>query len=83
MPYETARLLTYQSYQQWISTELFSFGWFAIIGVLAIVYTVWIKLVDTSKLRDLLLLGSLASLGFVMADMALVSYLGVTETLDD
>ena len=79
MPYETARLLAYQSYQQWISTEIFSSGWFIIVGLLVIVYTVWIKLVDTSRLRDLLLLGSLSAVGFAIADMILSGYFGVVE----
>lgn len=79
MPYETARLLAYQSYQQWISTELFSFNWFVIMGMLAIFYTVWIKLVDTSRLSKILLLGSLSAVGFLIADIILMGYFGVAQ----
>ncbi len=55
--YETSRLLASQSYQQWVSTELFSFGWFFTLGVLAIIYVIWLKLVDTNRLSQLLLMG--------------------------
>jgi len=79
MLYETARLLIYQSYQQWISTEFFSFGWFVIIGVLVIVYGIWLKIVDKSRIQSILLLGSLSAIGFIIADMVLISYLGVAD----
>jgi hypothetical protein len=79
MPYETARLLSYQSYQQWISTELFSFGWFVMVGVLAIVYTIWFKIVDKNKLISLLLLGSLCAVGFGLSDLILEGYFGLWE----
>ena len=79
MPCETARLLNYQSYQQWISSEFLSFGWFFTLGVLAVFYVVWIKLVDKSRLRDFIVLGSLSAIGFILADMILQSSLGVAE----
>lgn len=47
--------------------------------MLVIVYTVWLKLVDTSRLRDLLLLGSLSAVGFLIADIILMGYFGVAE----
>lgn len=79
MQYETSRLLAYQTYQHWVSKELFSFGWFFIIIVLAIVYIIWFKLVDKSNLRNLLLLGSLASVGFIIGDLVLFNSLGRIE----
>jgi hypothetical protein len=79
MLYETGRQLIYQSYQHWISTEFLSFGWFVIIGVLAIVYGIWLKVVDPSRIQNILLLGSLSAIGFIMADMVFISYLGVVE----
>jgi|GEM_PF-941170 len=79
MAYETARLLTYQSYQQWISTELFSFGWFFMIGVIAAVYAIWLKVVDKSRIQSILLLGSLSAVGLIIADMVLMGYFGVAE----
>lgn len=79
MLYETSRLLANQSYQQWVSNELFSFGWFFTMGVLAIIYIVWLKLVDKSRLSQLLLLGSLSSIGFVIGGAALIQLLGLSE----
>ncbi|SPF41251.1 conserved membrane hypothetical protein [Candidatus Desulfosporosinus infrequens] len=79
MVYETSRLLANQSYQHWVSQELFSFGWFLTIIVLAVVYTIWLKLVDKSKLRDLLLLGSLCAVGFLITDIVFLSFFGTVE----
>ncbi len=77
--YETSRLLASQSYQQWVSTELFSFGWFFTLGVLAIIYAIWLKLVDTNRLSQLLLMGSLSAIGFVIGELVLIELFGVTE----
>jgi len=79
MPYEAARLLAYQSYQQWISIEFLSFNYFVIMGMVAITYTIWLKLVDTSRLIKILLLGSLCAVGFLIADIILIAYFGVAE----
>lgn len=79
MPYETARLLIYQSYQQWISTEVFSFSWFVMVGMLFIVYGIWLKLIDKSRIHSILLLGCLSAVGFFIADMLFIAYLGVAE----
>jgi hypothetical protein len=79
MPYETARLLAYQSYQKWITHELFSFGWFLEIVIIFIVYAIWLKTVDKSRIQSLLLLGSLSAVGFTIADMVLMGYFGVAE----
>lgn len=77
--YESSRLLASQSYQQWVSTELFSFGWFFTLGILAIIYVIWLKLVDTDRLSQLLLLGSLSAIGFVIGELVLIELFGVTE----
>jgi len=77
--YETSRKLAEQSYNHWISNELFSFGWFFTIGVIAIVYIVWLSLVDKSNLCHLLLLGSLAAICFFVADMVFMGFFGVAE----
>lgn len=77
--YETSRLLISQSYQHWISQELFSTGWFLIIGLLIVVYGVWFKLVDKSNLRNLLLLGSLYAVGFGLSTIILEGYYGFWE----
>jgi hypothetical protein len=79
MPYETARLLASQSYQHWISQEVFSLGWFVMVGVLAVVYIVWFKIVDKRRLTSLLLLGSLCAVGFGLADLILDGYYGLWE----
>jgi hypothetical protein len=79
MPYETARLLAYQSYQQWITHELFSFGWFLEVAIIFIVYAIWLKSVDKSRIQSLLLAGSLSAVGFTIADMVLMGYFGVAE----
>jgi hypothetical protein len=79
MPYETARLLAYQSYQQWITHELFSFDWFFEIAIIFIVYAIWLKLVDKSRIQSFLLAGSLSAVGFTIADMVLMGYFGVAE----
>jgi hypothetical protein len=79
MRYEISRLLAYQSYQDWISTELFSLGWFITIGLLTTIYAIWLKLVDKSRLRDIVLLGLLSVMGFVITELVLIGYLGVAE----
>lgn len=80
MVYDTSRTLAQQSYQHWISSEVFSFGWFLTIFVLAVFYIVWIKLVDKSRLGQLLLLGALAGVGFiVVSGMVLNGLYGVAE----
>lgn len=79
MVYETSRLLANQFYQRWVSKELFSFGWFLEIIVLVIVYVIWLYLLDKSNVRNLLLLGSLASVGFIIADLVLFNSLGLVE----
>ncbi|MDF2635526.1 MAG: hypothetical protein K0R78_2400 [Pelosinus sp.] len=77
--YETARLLSGQSYQHWISNEFLSFSWFFAVGMLAVFYTVWFKLVDKRKLGQLLLLGTLSSVGFIIGEIVLLSTLGLAE----
>jgi hypothetical protein len=79
MAYETSRLLAYQSYQHWISSELFSTGWFVMVAVLAVTYAVWLKLVDKSRIRDLILFGSLLAVGFSLAGLILEGYYGLWE----
>lgn len=77
MLYETSRLLADLSYQQWISSELFSFGWFVSVGVLIATYGIWFKLVDKRRIKDLLLLGSLCAVAFAVVDTVCVGYLGL------
>lgn len=75
--YAVGRLLGNISYQDWVTKELFSFGWFVVLGVQLAVYAVWLQLLDKSRVRDILLFGSLSSIGFILADVILGSYYGL------
>ncbi|MDF2632607.1 MAG: hypothetical protein K0Q85_1203 [Caproiciproducens sp.] len=77
--YELGRLLVNISYKNWITKELFSLGWFVILGVMLSVYAVWLKLLDKSRVKDILLFGSLSSIGFMLADVIFGSYLGFSS----
>jgi hypothetical protein len=70
---EIAQLLV----QHWTSNEVFSFGWFFMIGILIIAYTVWIKLLDRSRATELLLLGSLEAVAKVILAILLGNLLGL------
>ncbi len=79
MPYETARLLAEQSYQHWISQEFLSYQWFIMVGVLAITYIVWFKLVDTKRITQILLLGSLITVAGSFVNLYLAGFGGFWE----
>ena len=79
MLYEKARELTQLSYQNWVSHEVFSFGWFLIVGVLIVVYSIWLKLLDKSITTQLLLIGSLAAVANTFNNMVLSGYFGLIE----
>lgn len=64
MQYELSRKLAEVSYQNWISYELFSFNWFILIIVNVIFYGIWLKVLDKSKVKHFLLIGSLSAVGF-------------------
>jgi hypothetical protein len=53
--YEIQRSLVSLSYQNWITNELFTFGWFVILGILVVVYAIWLQLLDRTRVRDILL----------------------------
>lgn len=77
--YEVGRMLAKLSYHHWITKELFSVQWFIILGVILSIYAVWLKYLDKSRVKDLLLFGSLSSVGFLIADIILGSYFGFTS----
>jgi len=77
--YESTRLMAYQSYQHWVSAEVFSVGWFFMVGVLFITYVVWLKLVDKSRIKDLILLGALLAVGFSLVGIILEGNYGFWE----
>ncbi|MCX7711550.1 MAG: hypothetical protein N2484_17050 [Clostridia bacterium] len=62
-----------QSYQRWAAQELFSFGWFFNIVFLIVLYTVWIKIVDKRRIKELLLFGSFISVAAGFVDVIAVS----------
>lgn len=63
----------HESYKHWISQELFSFPWFFNIAFLAILYIVWVKIVDKKRLRELLLFGALLAVASVLIDTIAVT----------
>ena len=65
-----------QSYQHWVSEEFLSFPWFFNAVFLLICYTVWIKLVNKQKVKDILLFGS-----FIAVAAAFIDVIGVTTGL--
>lgn len=79
MLYEINKIVATASYQHWLTDELYSSQWFLTMTVIALFYTVWLKLVDKSRLSHLLLLGSLSAIGFVIAEVILIGLLGVAE----
>ncbi len=66
------------SYNNWISKELFSFGWIFNICFLIIFYIIWIILIDKKRLKELLLFGALISVVASFIDIVAVS-LGLWE----
>jgi hypothetical protein len=75
--YEVSRLLASLSYQDWITKEVFSLKWFLMVGVLVIIYSVWLKLLDKTRLKDLMLYGSLLAVEFMLSDVIMGSFLGL------
>lgn len=58
------------SYSSWINSELFSFPWWFSVIFLIIGYIIWWKLLDKSRLIELLLFGSLAAVMSAIIDTA-------------
>jgi hypothetical protein len=56
-------------YTRWLSEELFSFNWFLIVGTIIIMYAVFIKLIDKSRVREILLYGSFLAVSFGYIDV--------------
>jgi hypothetical protein len=77
MLYEKERELFDLSIQKWTSEEVFSFGWFLILGVLIVAYAIWLKLVDRSRGTELLLIGSLTAVAKLITAIILGNALGV------
>jgi hypothetical protein len=77
--YDAERMLALQTYQNWLSNELFTVGWFVIVGVILTFYIVWWILVDKGKIGQLLLIGSFAAVWYVVTDMIFCGFYGVAE----
>lgn len=61
---ETQRLLGNLLYAHWLSEELFSFGWFSIAIPTVVFIAMFVILVDKSRLRELILYGSLLAMAY-------------------
>lgn len=79
MPYEKARELADASYQKWVSDELFSPGWFITLCVLLVLYAVWVIILRKDRVAQLLLIGSLSAVGFLIFDIILYGFYGFVE----
>lgn len=77
--YEKLREVVQASQQNWKSNEVFSLGWFVILGVLVITYIIWLKLLDRKRGVSLLLIGSLAAVAYALNSMLLGDILGLAE----
>lgn len=68
MIYATKNLLWSQLYTSWITEELFSFPWWISVVSLIVSYIIWWKLLDKSRLVELLLFGSLVAVMSIIID---------------
>ena len=57
--YEKTVELEQISIRSWTSNEVFSLGWFVLVGSLIVAYVVWLKLLDRHRGTELLLIGAL------------------------
>jgi hypothetical protein len=79
MIYEKQRELAQISLDQWLKNELFSLGWFIEVGVLIIVYVLWLKLLDKRRATELLLIGSLSAMAKIVNIIILSGVLGLVD----
>lgn len=57
------------TYNNWKTEELFSAQWWSLIAIIAISYIVWWKLVDKQRIIQIVLFGSLVSVGRIVMDI--------------
>jgi len=57
------------SYTQWKTTVLFSLHWWSLVILICISYIIWWKLVDKSRLSQILLFGSFIAAGRIVMDI--------------
>ena len=79
MLYEKSRELSQLSLDRWLNEEVFSPQWFLVLGILIVVYVVWIKLLDKRRIKDLLLIGSLTAVAKSLNSMFLGGMLGLAD----
>ncbi|MGV8983900.1 hypothetical protein [Clostridium sp.] len=79
MQYELSKKLAEESYKRWINDELFSLNWFILLITSVIFYVIWLKLLDKSKAKDFLLIGSLSAVLYLIGDTILLGFFGVAE----
>lgn len=59
MLYEKERELAELSVRKWTSSEVFTYQWFILAGVVIAAYIIWLKLADRKRGTELLLIGAL------------------------
>lgn len=57
------------SFKHWLSEELFSPSWFIIVISMVMIYIVLVVLIDKSRLREIILFGSLLAVAFGYIDV--------------
>lgn len=77
--YDKSRELEQLSMQNWLSHEVFSFGWFLILGIIIAAYVIWLILLDRKRATQLLLIGSLAAVACTINYLTLGDMLGLIE----
>ncbi len=77
MLYEQSMALARASFERWSLSEVFSFGWFLTLGILIVVYAIWLKVLDKQRTVPLLLIGTLAAFSYMVKLMLLVPMLGL------
>lgn len=79
MLYERYREMAGLTTQHWITEEVFTFQWFVLVGVVITFYVVWLCLLNRSRAKDLLLIGSLAAVFFAVNSFLLIEFLGLAD----
>lgn len=79
MIYEKSQELAQLSNQDWLQHDLFSFGWFLMLAVVAACYIIWFILLDKKRAVSLLLIGSLAAIWYSSMNILIQTHLGLNE----
>ncbi len=79
MLYEKSREMFRLTLDRWLKEEVFSLGWFLMIGILLFAYIIWIKLLDKRRIKDMLFIGSLTAVAKTLNSMFLGSMLGLAD----